>query len=411
MDILIEESDGCLWAASLKNGKLSGLEIDPINEQVRWGNIYRARVKTLDPARDAAYIDLDGTNTGILFNKDLRFRDENGDLVKGGDVAISKTLTPGETIIVQAKTAYLSTSEDQYTGTENKIPQLSMDITLQGRHLIYCPMMDKNRLSQRISNKKLRKQIKAMMQEMEDEQDIQGIILRAAAANTQTDILRREAEILDAAWNQILEIPEEPNAHLLIEGPDAIQRILSDSAADHIDAIEITIMDHFEHVESWSSIFAPDLVTKITPIELSDANEDLALYHERDIMGQIESLFQPYSMLSRGANLIIQDTAALTAIDVNKGGDDRAHLATNLEATIECFRQLRLRNIGGVIMIDLINCKTKKEQEAILNAANEEAAKDPCTIQIHGFTGTGLLEITRKRRTPALDQRIDLANI
>jgi Rne/Rng family ribonuclease len=410
VDILIEESEGCLWAAALMNGKLQGLEIDPLQEEVRWGSIYRATVKTIDPARDAAFLDLDGSNTGILYNKDIRVKDEDGKTIKGGDIAIGKILSPGSQIIVQAKTAYIATSDDQYTGNESKIPQLSMDIALQGRHLIYCPMMEKNRLSQRITDTKLRTQIKAMMEAME-EQDVQGFILRAAAANTQTDILRRESEILEAVWNQIETMPEESGAHILIEGPDAIQRILSDNAAQHIQTIEIVTMDHFTHIENWCSIFAPDLMTKITPVELIDGSDDLALFHERDIMGQIESLFHSYAHLPSGGNLIIQTTAALTAIDVNKSSDRNAHISTNLEAATEAIRQIRLRNSGGIIMIDFINAKSKSEQTEILNRLYQEAAKDPCTVQIHGFTGAGLVEISRKRRTPPLDQRINLDEI
>ena len=410
MDILIEESEGCLWAACLDKGKLHGLEIDPLHEEIRWGSIYHATVKTIDSARDAAFLDLGNGNTGILYNKDIRFYDDQDNLIKGGDIAIGKAVSPGDSFIVQAKTAYIATPDDEYTGSENKIPQLSMDIALQGRHLIYCPLMTQNRLSQRINNKKLRKQIQTMVEEME-ELGVQGYILRAAAANTQTDILRREAEILEAVWNQVLQMSGSEGPELLIEGPDAIQRIFSDNASSHIESIEIVTMEHFTHAENWCNIFAPDLVTKITPVELGDASEDLALFHERDIMGQIEALFQPYCILPGGGNLIVQNTAALTAIDVNKSGDRNSHVSTNLEAVTESIRQIRLRNSGGVILIDLINMNTQKDRDAVIDRLKQEAALDPCTVQIHGFTATGLMEITRKRRTPPLDQRINLVNI
>jgi Rne/Rng family ribonuclease len=410
MDILIEESEGCLWAAALIKGRLQGLEIDPLYEEIRWGSIFHATVKSIDSTRDAAYLDLDGNHTGILFNKDIRLIDEDGNTVKGGEKAVGQYLQSGDTILVQAKTAFISSSDDPYIG-ESKLTELSMDIAIQGRHLIYCPLMDKNRLSQRVKDKKLRTQIETMLQALEESEDFTGFILRAAAANTQTDILRREAEMLGAIWNQIETQQDEESAPgLLIEGPDAIQRILSDNATQHIETIEVVTMDHFTHIENWSSVFAPDLMTKITPVELSDATEDLALFHERDIMGQIEDLFQTYCILPSGGNLIIQHTAALTSIDVNKGGDNNSHLSTNLEAATEAIRQIRLRNIGGVIMIDFINMK-KKEQETLREKIEIEAAKDPCTVQIHGFTGSGMAEISRKRRTPPLHKRIDWANL
>lgn len=411
MDILIEESEGCLWAAALVKGKLQGLEIDPLYEEVRWGSVYYAKVKSIDTARDAAYLDLDGDHTGILFNKDIRLISDDDTIIKGGEKAIGQYLQTGDMIMVQAKTAFISSSDDPYIG-ENKLTQLSMDIAIQGRHLIYCPLMQSNRLSQRIGDPKLRKQIESMLKALEESDDFTGFILRAAAANTQTDILRREAEMLSIIWHQLEEIQEESNGPtLIIEGPDAIQRILSDNAAQPIKSIEVVTMEHLTHIENWSSIFAPDLMTKITPVELSDASDDLALFHERDIMEQIENLFQSYCLLPSGGNLIIQHTAALTSIDINKGGDSSSHLATNIEAATEALRQIRLRNIGGVIMIDFINMKNKKEQQTLRNHIENEAAKDPCTVQIHGFTGSGMVEISRKRRTPPLHKRIDWKNL
>lgn len=405
MDIYIEEASGSLWAASYDKGQLTGLEIDPQNEEVRCGAIFLGRVKTIDAARDAAFIDLDGENTGLIYNKNIRFMDEDETLHKGGAVPIGKVLQPGDAVIVQAKTAYLSSSDDEYV-IEHKIPEVSMDITLQGRFLIYCPLMQDNRLSQRIRDKTLRTQIKTMMSEMDG---VSGCILRAAAAGTQSDILRREALTLQSAWEQIImSIGNDENPRMIIDGPDAIQRILSDSAAALISSIEVTIMDHFHHCENWAAIFAPDLMPKITPIELANGAQDLALFYERDIVEKIKSLMQPYVMLPSGGNIIIQHTAALTAIDVNKAQDKNGHLSTNLEAVREAIRQIRLRNIGGTICVDCLKVKNKTEEAKILDLAAKCADLDPCTVQVHGLSGAGLLELTRKRRTPPLAQRIHI---
>src|SRR5690606_15254868 len=103
---------------------------------------------------------------------------------------------------------------------------------------------------------------------------------------------------------------------LIMLGPDAIQRTLSDQAGHTIDRIEIVTMDHFDKVEEWCSIFAPDLVTKIEPVELPNAEDDLALFEYRDIIGQIEDMFDEYAVLPGGGNIILQETAALSAIDV-----------------------------------------------------------------------------------------------
>lgn len=402
MDILIEEEEGRIWVAALKNGRLEGLEVEPTHEEVRWGSIYWARVKSIDASLDAAFLDLDGFNTGILYNNDTRHESDDGRIVKGGAQAIGKTYKAGDMIAVQAKSAYIPKDFDDYASSETKTPQMSMDITLPGRYIIYCPMMEINRVSTRIRDKKMRKQLLKMQDELED---INGCILRLAAANTQTDVLMREGKILSSAWEDMQEYMTGEEPGLIALGPDAIQRTLSDQAAQRIERIEVVTMEHFEEVEEWCAIFAPDLVTKIAPIELPNAAEDLALFHERDIIGQIEDLFQSYCVLPSGGSIILQGTAALTAVDVNKGGDKDSKLGTNIEAAKEVARQLRLRNCGGIIVVDFIRMNSKKEQGKLIAALEEAINDDPCTVQIHGLSNLGLIEMTRKRRTPPLDER------
>lgn len=388
--------------AALKDGRLEGLEVDPVAEEVRWGSIYWAKVKTINKALDAAFLDLDGENAGILYNNDTRWVDDEGRIIKGGEEAIGKRLKAGDMIAVQAKSAYTPKVDDEYSSEEHKTPQMSMDITLPGRYLIFCATMDCNRISQRIRDKALRQQLKSMLESMAD---VEGCILRAAAADTQSDVLIREGKILRGAWEDIQTYFTGDDAALIALGPDAIQRTLSDQAAQQIESIEIVTMDHFHQVEDWCAVFAPDLVTKIEPVELSNASEDFALFHERDIIGQIEELFQSYVLLPCGGNLIIQSTAALTAIDVNKGGCRDSHLGINIQAAQEIARQIRLRNAGGIVIVDFLKSQNKKDQGQLIAALEEAINEDPCTVQIHGLTALGLMEMTRKRRTPPLDER------
>ncbi len=402
MDILIEEYQGNIWAVALEDGRLDGVEIDPVNETVRYGSIYYAKVKRIDTSLDAAFVDLDGTNIGIIYNKDIRYTDKDGKTCKGGDKPIGKILHPGDIIAVQAKTAHIA-NEDDFWFDEDKNAQVSMDITISGRYLIYCPTLQKNSISRRIRGKELRKRLEDMIHSLEN---LQGFILRSSAADLQTDILEREARILKEIWCKLSMEFKGNEPKLIAMGPDSIQRILGDKATNPIDRIEIVTMDHYSQIEDWCSIFAPDLVTKILPIELDNAAQDLALLEYRDVLGQIEALFHGYVMLMNGGSLIIQETAALTAIDVNKGSDKRSHLAVNIDAAIEIARQIRLRNIGGIIVIDFLKTN-KKDTDRLLKVLDDETYSDPCTVQIHGLTKLGLMEITRKRRTPSLNKRFD----
>lgn len=403
MDILIEEYQENIWVAALEKGRLEGLEVDPPGEMVRWGSIYWARVTRIDAAQDAVFVDLDGDNQGILYNRDVRYHNKDGKAQKGGDRAIGKVLHAGDMIAVQAKSTYIAPSDGHHWQNEDKITQVSMDITLPGRYLIYGVMMQENQISSRVRGDKLRKQMQDMLDKLDD---LKGFILRSAAADMQTEILRREANILKNIWLQIEQFFEGQETALIALGPDSIQRTLSDKATNPIDRIEVVTLDHFAQVEDWCSVFAPDLMTKITPLELDDAAQDLALFEYRDILGQVEALFHDYVLLPSGANIIIQDTAALTAIDVNSGGDKRSHLTINIDATKEIARQMRLRNLGGIVLVDFLKMN-KKDEKTLLGILKDQTFLDPCTVQIHGFTKLGLAEITRKRRTAPLIDRFE----
>lgn len=403
MDIVIEEQDGSLWVAATERRRIESLEVDPPHELVRWGSIYWAKIDRIDTRLDAAFLDLDGDTTGILFNRDVRFHDKDGKLQKGGQQPIGKLLKSGSYILVQAKQGYLDPEFEDNRPLEDKAPVVSMDVAIQGRHLIFTPLDDSNRISSRLRDKKLRKQLEEMMVNLTD---VHGCILRASAANTQSDILMREAKILKAVWEGLSEHATGQESLLIMEGPDALQRTLSDNSARPIRRIEVVTMDHFQTAEDWCELFAPDLVPKIRPVELKDASKDLALLDYYDLMKPIEELLQPYAILTGGGNVLIQGTAALTAIDVNRGADKNSNLTINLDAATEIARQIRVRNLGGIIMVDFINLKDEKERKQLLEHVEKLTGEDPCTVQIHGFTALGLLEISRQRRTPTLFERV-----
>lgn len=403
MDVLMEELNGSIWVAAVENGELRGLEVDPYAEEVRWGSIYWAKVARIDAAQDAAYVNLDGTNIGLLYNADVMTRKKDGTWKRGGDVAIGKVLQPGQMIAVQAKSGYLP-KDPQEERAGDKNPKVSMDIALSGRYLIYTPMNPENRVSRRIGDKKLRRQMMTLMNGLEG---VKGCIMRAASANIQTDILRREAKILDLTWTQLSEHFAGDDPLLIMLGPDALQRTIADQAGRAIDRIEVTTMEHYQNAEEWCQVFAPDLVTRLHPVELPDQDAELGLFDLRDIITQIDDLFQPYIILPSGGAVIFQETAALTAIDVNSGADNRGHLAVNIEAAQHLARHLRLRNLGGAIVIDFLKMKSKEEQERLKQALEEFLNDDPCTVQIHGLTRLGFMELTRQRRTPPLIERFE----
>ena len=405
MDILIEELDGGIWVAALDKGRLEGLEFDPPAEEVRWGSIYWAKVARIDKAQDAAFVNLDGDNIGILYNSDVRIQNEDGSYKKGGEKDIGKVLKPGQMITVQAKSGYLPKGPDEpYAKADGKTPRVSMNIVLPGRYLIYAPMEGKNRISQRVKEKKLREQLHSMLDSLGEGQ---GCILRAAGAYTQTDILIREAKILAEIWSQLQPYFEGNTSQLIMLGPDAVQRTLSDQAATRISTIDLTVMDHYELAEEWCDIYAPDLVTKINPMAIEDGIMDFGLFEHHDIVDQIESLLVPYVILDQGATIVIQETAATTAIDCNRAADSRSNLAINIDCAKEIARQIRLRNMGGAFVLDFLRMGSKKEKDELVKVLEESCSHDPCTVQIHGWSNLGMMEVSRQRRTPPLSERFE----
>jgi Rne/Rng family ribonuclease len=312
-------------------------------------------------------------------------------------------------IAVQAKSGFLPKDMNApHSKAENKGPRMSMNIALPGRYMIFTPFETENRVSQRIRDKKIRNQL---MELLDDMKAVQGCILRNSSAGVQTDVLLREAKILREVWSQMQKFFAGEDPALIMLGPDAIQRSLGDHADSQVTAIELTTMDRYQETEEWCEIYAPDLVTRIVPVKLPDPSLDLGLFALRDIIGQIEDVFQPYALLPGGGSVIIQETAALTAVDVNTGSDTRGHLAVNLEAAAEIARQLRLRNLGGAIVIDFLKGKGKEDETRIKKALQQAFDDDPCTVQVHGFTRLGMAELTRHRRTPPLLERFESAVI
>ncbi len=401
----MEELDEGLWVAALETGRLQGLEVDPgYSEEVRWGSIYWGKVTRIDKALDAAFVNLDGDNEGLLHNADVRLIQKDGTILKGGSQSIAKILTPGQMVGVQAKSGFLPHPDEFDFMHEEKLPKLSMDITLPGRYLVHAPMMGENQVSSRIRDKKLRAQLLDMLGTF---QQLTGMILRAAAADTQTGILMREGKILKSIWDQLQPFFSGTEQGLIMDGPDAFQRTIGDHSGTFIERIEVVTMEKFKLVEEWCEIFAPDLVPKIKPIEIPNVDSDLALFDYRGILGDIENIFQEYAVLPSGGSIILQPTAALTAIDVNRGADTRPALAVNLEAAYEVARHIRLRNLGGIIVIDFLKLTKKDEKTQFLKKLEDIFDSDPCTVQVHGLTALGLVELTRKRRTPPLQERLD----
>lgn len=405
MDILIERIEGSLWAAAVKDSRLFGVELDPVLEGIRWGSVYWAKVKKIDTRMNAAFLELGHGEEGILYVKDFRRTGKDGKTTHSEGAAISKCVSPGEMIMVQAKSGTLP--EDLHSDLmvmEQKVARMSMDIAIPGRYLIYTPMEEARRVSSRVKDKTLRNRMMTMLNKVEA---IEGCILRSSAANVQTDVLVRESKLLKKIWEQLKSFKRGEVPSLIMDGPDAVQRLVSDFADKPIENIVTIEQEEFEEVEEWCDLYAPDLVTKMRYMPLESGEGSHSLLDRYDMTSEIESLIQPYFVLPSGGNIIIQETNAMTSIDVNLGAA-KTVMETNIEAAKELTRQIRLRNIGGAIVVDFINVTNKKAKDELIQILKKETQYDPCRVDVHHFTALGFVEMTRTRRTPALETSLQI---
>lgn len=399
LDILVEDLSGSLWVAAVdKSSRIAALEIDPFTEIVRWGSVYWAKVIRIDTGINAAFVDLGYDIVGMLPASEIPT------LKKGAK--IGKHLRAGQFVMVQVKTA--RQPEENEDGEDprpesQKASKVSMDIALQGRFLIYTPLSPGNRISRRIRETDTRKQLQSMIKNIKE---VNGCILRASAAHVQTDMLVREAKIQKAIWESLQEFTNEPEPTLLMLGPDALQRVLADFSTSRIATIQIANDERREEADNWCDLYAPELMAKLQDRKITGTRNGMGLFEARDLLGQFEGLVKPYVILPSGGSIVIQETSIGTMIDVNTGIGNMA--AVNHEAAKEIARQIRLRNLGGIILIDFAGLNDKAEQKRLAATLNQAFDLDPCTVELHGVTKLGLFEISRHRRTPSLMERVEL---
>lgn len=399
LDIVVEDLNGSLWVAAFEKNRIASLEIDPYAEIVRWGSVYWAKVTRIDKALNAAFVDMGYDLVGMLPASEIP------GLKKG--TPIGKKLRSGQMVMVQVKTA--RQPEENENGVDDrpdsaKASKVSMDIALQGRFLIYTPLSPGNRISRRIRDPQTRKQLMAMSKSIKV---VNGCILRASAAHTQTEQLIREAKIQRAIWDSLQMFTSDADPALLMLGPDALQRVLADFATSRIGAIQIADDERGEEANNWCDLYAPELMQKLESRQVTGTRNGMGLMEAHDLLGQIEGLVKPYAIMSNAGTLLIQETALGTTIDVNvPAGINLA--AANHEAAEEIARQIRLRNLGGIILIDFAGPKDAGTQRRLTAQLQKAFDLDPCTVELHGVTKTGLFEVTRHRRTPSLMDRIHL---
>jgi len=378
--LLVDAGGGLRRAACVTGGELTDLHVDRHDRPARMGAVVLGRVTRIAAGLDAAFVDIGEPLHGLLNAADVRPASK-----KGRDIPIGQRLRTGQEVLVQVKA----------DAHGQKGPTLTMDIGLPGRFLVHLPLGDGVHLSKRIAQGPARTTLLAGLRQAVPPGG--GWIVRADAAAADPSLVLREAEALADDWSsaQRARVGTEPPAQVLAP-PDAAVRALVELGGRGFDEIRVEGGEDLARLRRWCRERAPDLESALRPHVAA-----LPLFESGDLEGAIQALLDPRVPLSHGGSLVIERTEALTVVDVN-GGERGNPLATNMEAAREIARQLRLRNVGGIVVVDFVNLSRAHEREQVILALGAAVSEDPAGTHVYGMSRLGLVEMTRARRGPPL---------
>jgi ribonuclease G len=344
----------------------------------------------------SAFIDVGLERAAFLHIADIWEQRQNG--ANGGTGApakpIEKVLHEGQSILVQVVKDPIGT----------KGARLSTQISIAGRLLVYLPQDPHIGISQRIENESERELLRERVQKLVPPDEKGGFIIRTMAeAAAETD-LAVDIEYLRRLWRDILEkFSSVPPTTLLYQDLNLAQRVLRDFAAETVQRIVIDSRENFQKL----TVFAETYMVRLLP-KLEHYTGERPLFDLYGVEDEIEKALARRVNLKSGGYLIVDQTEALTTVDVNTGGFvggrnfDDTIFKTNLEAAHAIARQLRLRNLGGIIIVDFIDMENAEHKDAVLAEFTKALAHDRTRMTINGFSALGLVEMTRKRTRESL---------
>ena len=387
-----------LRVALVDGAKLFDLDNEFNNQSLFKGSIFKATVSRVETSLDAAFVNFGSERHGFLPLKEL----SNDYFTKDSEGKRKCTLKEGDEILIQVL------KEERGT----KGAALSNQISLAGRFIVLIPNSEKSGgVSRRISGDE-REEIKNALNALQIPEGM-SVIARTAGLGRSTDELKWDLDYLMNLWEQIKSsVTDAPSPSLIYKDDKLILRVFRDYFRDDIQ--EILIDDESVHAE------ALDFAKSVIPEHADKViyyNEEIPLFNRYQIESQIELAFQREISLPSGGSIVIDPTEAMVSIDVNsarstKGKDiESTAFATNMEAAKEIARQLRLRDLGGLIVIDFIDMQDEKNQQKVENTFRSAVQSDRARIQIAGISRFGLLELSRQRLRPSLEETYDIQHV
>ena len=392
-EILINVTPQETRVAMLEQGIVQELHMERVSARGLVGNICLGRVARVLPGMQSAFIEIGLERAAFLHIADIWEHRQNGH--GGADTRpIEKILHEGQSLLVQVVKDPIGT----------KGARLSTQVSLAGRLLVYLPQDSHIGISQRIEDETEREILRDKLQQQLPEGLGGGFIIRTMAETATEREMKNDIDYLTKLWRDLnARAHEVPAPSLLYQDLNLAQRVLRDMATEETARVVVDSRETFVKMQEFAREYTPALIERI-----QHHVGDRPLFDLNSVEDEIEKALARRVDLKSGGYLIVDQTEAMTTIDVNTGGFvggrsfDDTIFKTNLEAAQVIARQLRLRNLGGIIILDFIDMENLEHRDSVLAELNRALEKDRTRLTVNGFTQLGLVEMTRKRTRESL---------
>ena len=391
--------------AVLEEGKLEEFNIERTTEERLVGSIFKGKVRNLEDGLKAAFVDIGFEKNAFLhywdivpnqFDSGVEIVEREGRRPARPKITqkdIPRLYPPGSEIIVQVTKGPIGT----------KGPRVTTNLVLPGRYLVLLPNSDQSGISRKIENQEERKRLKKILRDLSIPEGM-GVIMRTAGEGQQKRYFVRDLALLLEEWRDVQErIKSQPMATCVFQEPDLIARTVRDFLTEDVERIVVDQQKAYDQMREMISKISTRAANKVKLY--ADAQP---VFDRFNITKQLENTFSRQVHLKSGGYIVIDETEALVAIDVNtgrhKGSRDQEStiLRVNLEAAEEICRQLRLRNMGGLIVLDFIDMKGRRDQQQVYSRMKDGLRRDKAKTHILPISQLGLMEMTRQRHTESV---------
>jgi ribonuclease G len=382
--------------ALIENGVAQELFIERASKKGIVGNIYKGRVSRVLPGMQAAFVEIGLERAAFLHISDIiKCPNEELEPLANGSQTITDLLTDGQEILVQVIKDSLGT----------KGARLTTCITIPSRYLVLLPNENTIGVSTKIETEEERQRLKEAVSELSEETNGQGYIVRTAGEGVSEEALKNDQYFLTKLWQSIFnQIPKIKPGSVLYQDLPLAFRTLRDLVTEEIEKVRVDSRETYQKLKS----FADEFVPQISP-RLEYYPGERPIFDLYSVEDEVQRALERKVQLKSGGYLIFDQTEAMTTVDVNTGAYvghrnlEETIFKTNLEAAQAIVRQLRLRNLGGIIIIDFIDMTEEEHKRQVLRALEKSLERDHAKTQITEVSSLGLVEMTRKRTRESLE--------